>query len=116
MAAFATDRGPQAASLLLGDLHGIQSACPDVMAVAAELAERMADAIEQVGVLVDEPGRSVVATGLFVAVDDQEQVPGRLGFGPGVQRSAGHARIAAPPDLRLCRAVALHTAQRPELA
>ena len=66
MTARATHRGLKEAHLLLGDLDGIEAPPGHVQCEAAELPERVADALEQVGPLADEMGGAGVSPCLLV--------------------------------------------------
>jgi len=57
--------------LLLGHLDGVESASTHVEGEAPELAQGIADAIKQPGVLLDQEPRSVIAASLLVAQDEQ---------------------------------------------
>ena len=57
VAAGAADRRPRPADLLLGDLDRVEAPAGDVRREAAELADPVADALEQLGVALDEEAR-----------------------------------------------------------
>src|SRR5207302_3974521 len=87
VAARPVDEAAQPADLLLGHLDGIEAPAADRLRSAAELAERVAHALEQIGVLVGEEARAEVAAVLLIAEDREDDV-------------------AARPDLAACRAQA----------
>jgi hypothetical protein len=57
--------------LLLGHLYRVKPAPPDVEGEAPELAQCVADAIEQPGVVSYQVLRSVIAASLLVAQDEK---------------------------------------------
>ncbi len=61
-------------------LRGLEQVCPpaaDHRREAADLADRLADALDQVGPLVDDPGGAVVPTCLLVREERHDQVARR---------------------------------------
>jgi hypothetical protein len=67
--AAAADRRLQPADLLLRDLDRIEAPPAEVQREAAELAQRVGDSLEQVGVLLDEEPSAEVAACLLVSKD-----------------------------------------------
>jgi hypothetical protein len=57
--------------LLLGHLDGVEPAPANVERESPELAQSVADAIEQPGVLFHQVLRSVIAASLLVAQDEE---------------------------------------------
>ena len=99
-------RQQQLAAALLRDHHRVEAPAAHLLRVAATLADRVADAGEEVRVVVGEPGGAVDAPGLLVGQHDQEEIPRRRHtFALGAQEGADHHRHpvlhvegAAPPD------------------
>jgi hypothetical protein len=56
--------GAKGAELLLGDHHRVEATPGDVHGEATELADRVADAVEELGVVLDDEARAVVAASL----------------------------------------------------
>ena len=84
------------ADLLLGDHDRIEAPAGELHRETAELADRVAHAGEQLGVLADEEVRPVVAAGLLVGEHAQDHVPGR-GRGAASARMKAASIIATPP-------------------
>ena len=70
MAARSPHYRPQKAELLLGHLYGVELAPADVEREASELAEGVADTIEQPVVLLHQVLRSVIAAALLAAQNE----------------------------------------------
>ena len=78
MAARSADRRADETPLLLGDLDRIEPSAADPLGEAADLAERVADAVEEIGVLLDEVLRTELAACLLVAREREDQIASRL--------------------------------------
>ena len=97
----------QPADLLLGHLDRIEPLAAHLEGEAAELAEAVAHALEQLRVLLDEVARAEVAATLLVGEDDEHEVTGELDAlplraheGADEHRHAGlHVERAATPDV-----------------
>ncbi len=123
VAAGPSNRRLQPADLLLGHLDRIEALAAHLEREAAELAERVAHAREQLRVLLDEVARAEVAAGLLVGEDDEHEVAGELGAlplraheGADEHRDARlHVERAAAPDVAVLEP-ALERRVRPVLA
>jgi hypothetical protein len=69
---------PHPGQALLRGLHRVEPLVADGHAEPADLADRLGDALEQVGVLLDEEAGPPVAAGLFVRGEGEHDVPGGL--------------------------------------
>ena len=79
---------PQPGDALLGGLQQVGArarpvAVGDGDAVAADLADRLGDALEELGVVLDDVVRPLDAAGLLVGEERDDQVARRLGAGRG---------------------------------
>ena len=108
---------PHPGQALLGGLDEVEAqVVADGDAEAADLADRLGAALEQVGVLVDQPAGAELAAGLLVGDEGQHDVARRLDAGAGpVADQRQHHRVhvlhvdrAAAPDV----AVALLAGER----
>ncbi len=86
----ATEARPRPADLLLGDHDRVERAARERHREAAELADRVADAFEQLRVLAHQEACAEVAAGLLVAQHAQDQIPGRAPPGGGRPHERGH--------------------------
>ncbi len=66
------------AAALLGDHDRVEADTADEVAVTAALTDRMADAGEQLGVVVGEPGGALPSARLLVGEDHEQHVAGKL--------------------------------------
>ncbi len=106
MSARTADDAVQPADLLLRDLDRVEPAPAEHGPGAAELAERVPDAGEELGVLLDEEPRAEVAAVLLVAEDAEDEVAARAQLAPGGAEervdehrdAALHVERAAAPD------------------
>ena len=113
----------QPADLLLGHLDRVEALAADVEREAAELAERVAHPLEQLGMLLDEELRAEVAAGLLVGEDDEHDVARELHAlalraqeGVNEHRDARlHVERAAAPDVAVLE-LGLERRVRPVLA
>ena len=85
---------PQPGDALLGGLQEVGAPLPAVAvgqgdAVAADLADRLGDALEDLGVVGDEEVRPLGAAGLLVGEEDDDEVAWGHGAGAG---EVAHAR------------------------
>src|SRR6266540_387463 len=95
------------ADLLLGDLDRIEALARDFVGEPAELAERVAHAVEEMRMLLDEESRAEVTARLLVAEDGEDQVAARAEpFRLGAQErrhehgdAALHVERPAAPDV-----------------
>ena len=101
------DRRLQPADLLLDDLDRIEALPADQDARAAELAEPVADAGEELGMLFGEEARALVAAVFLVGEDDEYEVAGQRDVLPlrpqervhEHRDAALHVERAAAPDV-----------------
>lgn len=101
------DRRLQPADLPLGDLDHVEAASSQMHGRASDLAEREADAVKELRMLLDEEARPDLAEVLFVAQDREDDVAGQVvrACGGGDERGDHHrhARLhvesATAPDL-----------------
>ena len=99
--------GAEGAELLLGDHDRVEASPGDLHREAAELADRVADAVQKLGVVLDHEAGAVVAPGLLVAEQAQDDVAGRRPVGRGRLEERGehhrhaafHVEGAASPDV-----------------
>ena len=97
---------PHPGHALLGDLDQVEALAADRRAEAADLADRLGDAFEEVGMVVDQPARAVVAARLLVGQERQHDVPRRPAALPEPLPDHGedhrvhvlHVHRAAAPD------------------
>jgi hypothetical protein len=90
------ERGPRPAELLLGDHDRVEAAAAELHREAAELADRVADALEQLRVLGDHEARPVLAAGLLVGEQAEDHIArGRLRRGARAQECGEHHRDAS---------------------
>ena len=117
VAGLAAGGEPHPGQALLGGLHEVEAqVVADGDAEAADLADRLGAALEQVGVLVDQPAGAELAAGLLVGDVGQHDVARRLdaGAGPVADQRQDHGvhvlhvDRAAAPDV----AVALLAGER----
>src|SRR4029077_15405217 len=95
------------ADLLLAELDRVEALACDLLGDPARLSERMPDAGEELGMLLDEELRAVVAAVLLVTEDDEDHVSRQLELAPcrpqerrDVHRDGAlHLERAASPDL-----------------
>src|SRR2546422_4279596 len=107
VAARAADGRFQPADLLLAELDRIEALPCDDLGDTSGLAERVADALEELGVFLDEELRTEIASVLLVAEHDENHVAGKLQLslsrayeGRDEHRDrAFHVDGAATPDL-----------------
>ena len=74
MAAGPADRRAEPADLLLGDLNRIEAPPGDLLRETAELAERIADAFEQLRMFLGEEARAEAAAVLLVREHGKDHV------------------------------------------
>jgi hypothetical protein len=89
-------RHAQRADLLLGDHDRVEPAPGDVHREAAELADREAEPLEELRVLVDHEARAGVPAAFFVAQKAQDDVAWRRCVRFGRLKEGGNI-IATPP-------------------
>ena len=96
MPARSANRCANETALLLGDLDRIERPSSGPLGESAELAERVADAVEVIGVLLDEVLRTELAACLLVAREREDQIARRLEpLGRDTKEGAEHHRDAA---------------------
>ncbi len=96
MAARPAHAAAQPADLLLRHLDRIKAAATDSLRCAAELADRVLHALEQLGMFVREEAGAEVAAVLLVAEDGENDVATWLDLGArGAQERVDHHRDAA---------------------